>query len=447
MSPMASWARVFVAVSVICGAATFVVGFQSAIAILTLFGFAAGLYGLVRPVVGLFGIAVLCVLDPLSRVYLMTGALPWNSFNYLLSFAALLSAPSLLTLRSVQLRLLQAFLVLLTVGLLLTPDLTQGCQDVLRIFALFGLFLYFARASAQVEVWFWLGVVTGVLGAVIGLSYLLHLASLPYVDTNAWATALLTPVFASCLGFPFARQHRRGQLLLTFLAIINAAWIFLTGSRGGMLTALCCLAFLLFTVSGLHRRAVVAGFAALVAVAISTQFGDLQDQALHRAGKLIDSRYSWQKRTNSRSSLMLGGLRLFAQHPLLGVGTGGFVPALRDLLASPEMASYRVPTNKISHSAWIKVLAENGIPGVTLLAGYVLSFAILGVRSRDRTLRSLGILTTTAVAVAFLTSEFQGKAPFFLLIGTSVLLHRKEGTVRFGAGRRVGRLPSPGGQR
>ena len=203
---------------------------------------------------------------------------------------------------------------------------------------------------------------TGVLGAVIGLSYYLHLASLPYVDTNAWASAPLTAVFASCLGFPFARQHRRGHLLLTFLAIINAAWIFLTGSRGSMLTALCCLAFLLLTVGGLHRRVLVAGFTALVAIAISIQFGDLQDQALHRAGKLIDSRYSWQSRTSNRSSLMLAGLHLFAQHPLLGVGTGGFLPALQDLLASPEMASYRVPTNRIAHSAWIKVLAENGFP-------------------------------------------------------------------------------------
>ena len=131
-SPVASWAWVFVAVSVICGAATFVVGFQSVIAILTLFGFAAGLFGLARPVVGLFGIAILCVLDPMSRVYLMTGALPWNSFNYLLSLAALLSAPSLLTIRNVQIRLLHAFLVLLTVGLTADPrshPRVPGCPE------------------------------------------------------------------------------------------------------------------------------------------------------------------------------------------------------------------------------------------------------------------------------------------------------------------------------
>jgi hypothetical protein len=112
------------------------------------------------------------------------------------------------------------------------------------------------------------------------------------------------------------------------------------------------------------------------------------------------------------------------QNPL-GVGTGdselawsqlGYVEGVSDLKAGQEFSL---------HSGWIKVLAENGIPGILLFSAVVASFAVVGWRSGDRFLRVLGIAVTLILAVAFLSTEFQGKAFWFLSAGAITLLNRE----------------------
>jgi O-antigen ligase len=121
---------------------------------------------------------------------------------------------------------------------------------------------------------------------------------------------------------------------------------------------------------------------------------------------------------------LLRGWYIFSEHPWFGVGTGGFVQAELNLPTHIAVAKSRFE-RKAAHAGWIKMLAENGIPGGALLLGYVLSFAAVGWRTRDRELRRLGVLTTTVLGLAFVSTEFQSKGLWFLAAGSTVLLQRR----------------------
>jgi O-antigen ligase len=115
---------------------------------------------------------------------------------------------------------------------------------------------------------------------------------------------------------------------------------------------------------------------------------------------------------------------MFRQNPL-GIGTGSYARAFRDLGVVEGMTNNNLGKEKPAHSGWLKVLVENGIAGVLLLAAYVGSFAFVGWRSGNRNLFVLGCLVTIAFSVAFISSEFQGKGLWFLAAGVTTLLHRQ----------------------
>jgi heme/copper-type cytochrome/quinol oxidase subunit 3 len=70
----------------------------------------------------------------------------------------------------------------------------------------------------------------------------------------------------------------------------------------------------------------------------------------------------------------------------------------------------------------VKILAENGVPGLLVLGGFVLSFAVTGLRSRIRSLRRLGLMTTAVLALAFTSTEYQNKGVWFLAAITIAMM-------------------------
>jgi hypothetical protein len=59
--------------------------------------------------------------------------------------------------------------------------------------------------------------------------------------------------------------------------------------------------------------------------------------------------------------------------------------------------------------------------GIVLFAGFVGAFAVCGWRHPDAATSKLAMMTTAVLAVAFWSTEFQGKG-FWLLVGTSLHL-------------------------
>lgn len=423
-TPAQRWAGVVLAVIVPACLMALVVGLRPALTVIAGFSLLAALAGLRMPILGLYSVGVMCTVDAMTRVYLMDGGwLRWNSFNYLLLFVSALGLPFLLRFRNGQLRLLQSLAILLALGLLRTPDLQRGMQDLLGLLAVFGMLVYFARAADEPEVWYWLGVVTGVLGALIGLVFYSRSASIGRIDPNAWSLSSLTALFALAFGYPTAIARGRGAALLGVLAAVNAGWIFLSGSRGSMLGACCVLAYLLAVTPGLHRRVGMVLVGAMLLVGVSTQFGDLEAHALSRITRLFDTDRDLTNRTSHRWSLMVGGWRIFEAHAAVGVGTGGFIPAWRKMRDVGDIPDFEaVARGREAHAAWIKVLAENGVPGGLLLTAVVLSFAVAG--RRQPRYRALGLFVSVTMGAIFVSTEFQSKGVWFLAAGALVMLHQ-----------------------
>lgn len=436
-SPAAYWGKRLLVLSVAAWVASLAIGYQTAVLVLTLVGFAAAIVGLRRPVLGLLGVSMLCTLDSLSRAYLMTGGVwRWNTFNYWLLVVMLLSLPLLLGLRDLQTRLLQAFLLVLVAGLAFSADLRAGLQDVLNVATLLGLMVYFARSERSPEVWFWMAAVCGSLAGAGGLAFYLRQADLPFINPNAWSFFPLTAIFAIALAF-FAGRLRRGRLPLALLAAVNVVWIFLSGSRGSLMIALVCLSFIAMQMrkSGTTLPIVLA--ALLIALGVASQFAERKDLAVRRYSRLLDTEHSLTSRTSGRSDLALGGWHMFQEHPL-GIGTGGFANAWRntDLRQRERLSGFRPGVYTPAHSGWIKVLTENGLPGVLVFAGFLLSFAVTGWRRRREGLFLLGLLVTLSLSVAFVADEFQGKGLWFLAAAAMTLLRQTSNrTRRFAEGR------------
>jgi hypothetical protein len=59
-----------------------------------------------------------------------------------------------------------------------------------------------------------------------------------------------------------------------------------------------------------------------------------------------------------------------------------------------------------------------------LFTAYVCSFVLAGLGRRDRHLVWLGAFATAILATAFLTTEFQSKAAWFIAAGATAILER-----------------------
>jgi hypothetical protein len=248
------------ALTIVTWLASLALGFHAGLILLTVAGFAAAVAGLKQPTLGVLGVVILCTLDAVSRLYLLAGGLlRWNTFNYWLVVVMALHFGWLLRLRDPQIRLLQVFIVLLTVELVFSTDQTGGAQHVLNIATVFGLLVYFARASRDREVWYWSAMVSGVLSGLGSLIFYLQQESLPAINANAWSFFPLTSLFAACVHFARPARRRRSPALM-LLVSVNAGWVFLSGSRGSTFICVVCLLFILVRLwqaqgSGPVRRA------------------------------------------------------------------------------------------------------------------------------------------------------------------------------------------------
>jgi len=388
------------------------VGFIPAVTVLTIAGFAAAVAGFVKPSVGVFGVAILCTVDALTRVFLMTGGLlRWNSFNYLMIAAMLLAPAATAKLGDIHSRILVAFALLLTLQLTFTPDLFTGMHTMLNVLSPFGIVLYFSRTGYDRRIIAWLGILCGVLGALGGLVYFLQVDELPFINKNAWSAFPLTAMFSVCLAYTVVRPEL--QLRLGTLAAVNAVWVFLSGSRGGMFIGIVCLIYLFFRTRSTGDKLVLFAAAPALASLLLVIFAAVSDTSMQRVTALFDSERGLESRTSGRSDLYIAGWRMFRDNPL-GVGTGGF-PKTFAQMADRDLSF--TGTELGAHSAWVKVLTENGVLGILVLAAYVLSFAVAGVRSGNADLAATGLLVTMILTTAFFSREFHSKGLWLAAAG------------------------------
>lgn len=85
---------------------------------------------------------------------------------------------------------------------------------------------------------------------------------------------------------------------LAGLAIVNLLWAFLSTSRGGLLTATACFAFILLQVRSTGRRVVILAGVVLIGLLLASYFTPLQQTAVQRLSLLFDRSAALQTRTS-----------------------------------------------------------------------------------------------------------------------------------------------------
>jgi O-antigen ligase len=122
------------------------------------------------------------------------------------------------------------------------------------------------------------------------------------------------------------------------------------------------------------RWRAAAAIALLAVVVVAVAFATPQV----RTKVLDESRAGLNAATSGRAGLVSNGLRIARDHPIAGVGTGGFKRAYADMTGLRG----RDPQRAASHTTPVTVAAETGIPGLALLAW--LGFASLAAAFRAR---------------------------------------------------------------
>lgn len=287
--------------------------------------------------------------------------------------------------------------------------------------------------------------VTGVLEALLLLAqqmgdfYLWYRENLVYlgrrngtfVDPNLTARMLVIALLAG-LGLQAtditAGRHR--WFIAAGLAAIGLGAVVTFSRTGWFLLGLTCVAWLLLT----RRRELIALGPLVVVVAFSIGFLAVP-RAMERASDVpaaedsgpaevskeapairtttdLDGLIAAAHLGAARTYLARSGVAMFEDHPLFGVGLGGFQPQL--------LGPYRafiprriVTANPISlqHMDVLRIAAEEGIIGLAAFVAFLAAIAWLGIRSAIAATRDRPIVWASvgSVAVILIASQTEGR--------------------------------------
>ncbi len=155
-----------------------------------------------------------------------------------------------------------------------------------------------------------------------------------------------------------------------WVAVINLLYIpvaffaiFLTGSRGGFITAMLSLCYILPTVGRMGRKVKIP-FSLLIIVLMISALMIIPDSTMQR---IMSTFYSGE------TDYLGGRLQIFAdaagiidQHPLLGIGSGAFKSATR--------------FGTIAHNTFLSILSETGIVGFLLFCFVLITAGLEAIR-------------------------------------------------------------------
>lgn len=182
---------------------------------------------------------------------------------------------------------------------------------------------------------------------------------------------------------------------------VGLVGVVLTGSRGGMVTAMVAMTIIPLTMNRLtpKKMAVMVallGVAAVCAVAFVPQ--QIVDR-LSTTGQSVE-----QLSLGGRFSIWRAGVQAFAQRPFIGYGTGNFKGAV---------GPYGIV--QVAHNSYLSVLVEEGLVGFVFYGTMMLAAFASVHRLRNPDRRFARILSLTlATAMLPLTWE-DSKAGWFIM--------------------------------
>lgn len=245
------------------------------------------------------------------------------------------------------------------------------------------------------------------------------------VEANVLATLLIvSTVFAGALALVL-RRAPLGRLLALTAAIVAIVAFLATFSRGG-LVALAVVIVAGIVYGGRWRPALLV-LALAVGLIGSVYFRDTPSRAVSRLTSASST---------GRTDIWKVGMRMVKANPIAGVGSGNFTIAEPHYLLAPGSIGrpeFIIDTPLVAHNAYLHVLAEMGLVGLSLFLA-VLALSIgsslravsIFRRRNERTLealaRALIVALAGILAADFFLSEQYNKQLWLLLAMGPALL-------------------------
>lgn len=236
----------------------------------------------------------------------------------------------------------------------------------------------------------------------------------PLQDPNDLAVALVVAV-PLLVGVLPARPSPGIRVLAAVAAVVLVAGAAATFSRGGALALTAAVVWLLAR-QVLPMRVLagaLAGIAAVVAVAAQLAWPELS-RALQEKTFIAESN------VDTRELRWQAAARMLAEHPVLGVGPGGFRGEYAAASHNAELAEQ----TPVAHNMFLEVAAELGLPafcaftGLVVLAFVAAERVLRAGRDRRAMVAVQAALLAVAVGATFLSEQYY--LPLWLLTALSV---------------------------
>jgi len=286
------------------------------------------------------------------------------------------------------------YLGILALGLFWSPDIRAGLHVLSARWKVAMLCVFLSVVIRRPRRFYMGGYLIG-LSVAMAMTYLAWFGFLQYADVSEHHLTHKTfhVVYNPLLAFGiYLVLHEliwrkdlapRWRLALAGLAVAMIVDMFITDGRSGQLVFFVLMGLLLFQV--LHRRRLVALLAVCILVpamfiacyVASPVFKERVDTARQ---EICEFHVNPNTSVGQRLQFWHNSWRIIREHPLLGVGTGGFTKAYCQVnrQESPNCIATDNP-----HNQYVLVAAMLGIPGIVSL---LLIFAAMfreAVRRRD----------------------------------------------------------------
>jgi len=247
------------------------------------------------------------------------------------------------------------------------------------------------------------------------------------VDPNdlAMMLALAVPM-AWYLGMVFHRPLLR--LVCRAYLPVGLFGLGLTGSRGGMLTAMVALMIVPLSMTKLSPGRLAAAMITLTLSGVLV--------AVYLPDKVVDRLASTHSSVSSlslggRFKLWVAGLEAFVAKPLMGYGTSGFIRAIYPKLGRDSL---------VAHNSFISLLVEQGLIGFLCYMAMML-VALSTVLRLPRIDRRFGLVLLATLFLAMSPLTWEDRKPVWLVMALLVGLAEASVAMRGGG---QGQVPVTG---
>ena len=218
-----------------------------------------------------------------------------------------------------------------------------------------------------------------------------HRLNITFADPNITARFL---TLAACAGVYLYAERRAPTWLAVSTAAACGIVLPLTFSRSG-LALFIAMVLLAVLVAFNRRRALAIAAVALLAFALSTGLNpDTRQRATDAVASVVGVTAPAHTSSpagpavqgasaldDNRRYLIAAGLTMFKDHPLFGVGFGGYQ---HEILTTYHRFLPSGYTDSVSHTSLVTVLAEQGLIGALLLIAFLVQLARESLEARRR---------------------------------------------------------------